>query len=198
MQVPLDVSRQDMLRHICTVHLKKTSKKVTHFLHCLLCAVLQTPRTKTGIPAILLRVQGTVLHFLGLAHQTLLSFTATSVKDILHHVWGSHWKVSLGFQKTRLGTADYKAAPKGNSVQLLLTKLCLCACIQSASGSLVVYQNWLQGCNAAHSLHQRGKGYAKLVHLHFQKALAKPPPPADTHPPQPPLPPTQHLQPVRL
>lgn len=76
--------------------LEKTSQKVTLSLLRLHCAVLQTPKTKTGIPAVLLQIQGRVLRFLGLAQQTLLSFTAISVRDILHHGEGNHWKLGLG------------------------------------------------------------------------------------------------------
>lgn len=63
MQVALDVSCQDLLMHICTVHLKKSYL----FPTLAALAALQTPRTRTGTAAI---PQGTVFHFLGLAQQT--------------------------------------------------------------------------------------------------------------------------------
>lgn len=62
MQMPLDVTCQDLLMHICTVHLKKSYL----FPTLAALAALQTPETGTGTAAI---PQGAVFHFLGLAQQ---------------------------------------------------------------------------------------------------------------------------------
>lgn len=63
MQVPLDASCQDILKHIFTVHLEK----IYLFPTLAALAALQTPRTRTGTAAI---PQGKVLHFLSVAQQT--------------------------------------------------------------------------------------------------------------------------------